>query len=226
MIKRIPLSIFSLAASVLFSAGVVAQDQTEVTIQVKKDGKVLQDTTYQFDDADQAKHAVMMMEALSGHEEGMDHVTYNYTTAHSGSGHSKAMVFISEDGEKTEIKEFHGDSLVWVSEEEGGGDMVMEKKIKVVVSGDEDGTWTVLQNDEEQINKEENIFIIKSDEEMDAEMKKIIEEQGDGENVKVIIITSDDDGNYKVDVDQDEDSGQDVNVEVKVIQKKQKEEKK
>jgi len=225
MKKRMPLLIFSLAASVLFSAGIVAQEQTEGTIQIKKDGKVIQDTTYQFDDADEAKDAVMMMEVLSGHVEGMENVTYNYTSAHPGRSHSKAMVFISEDGEKTEIKEFHGDSLVWVSEEEGEGDIVKEKQIKVIVSGDEEGTWNVVTSDDEIHEAHKNVYILK-DEDGDIEIEKIIEEHGDGENVKVIVITSDEDGDYKVNVGQDADSDQDVDVEVKVIQKKQKEEKK
>ena len=155
----------SLVAAFIFSTGLLAQEKTEVSILVKKDGKVVKDTTYLFDDASEAKHAMKMMEIMSGDEPHMEHVKYNYTTAHSGSGHSKAMVFISEDGETTEITEFHGDSLVWVSEEDGahahgkkvivmkskdgstfdilldedseGGDVVKKKEVRVGVSSDE-----------------------------------------------------------------------------------------
>lgn len=205
----------SIVASIMFSAGLMAQEQTEVTIQIKKDGKVIQDTTYQFDDADEARHALMMMEVLSGQEEGMEHVTYNYTTAHPGSSHSKAMVFISEDGETTKIEEFHGDSLVWVSEEEMEGDHVKVMKYKMKEGDHPHGEHVIIMKSEDG-----NTFDI------------LVDEDSDEENVKVIVITSDEAADYKVDVDQDVDSDQDmdsdqdIDVEVKVIKKKQKEEKK
>lgn len=206
----------SIVASIMFSAGLMAQEQTEVTIQIKKDGKVIQDTTYQFDDADEARHALMMMEVLSEHKEGMEHVTYNYTTAHPGSSHSKAMVFISEDGETTKIEEFHGDSLVWVSEEEMEGDHVKVMKYKMKEGEHPHGEHVIIMKSEDG-----NTFDILIDEDSEVE-----------ENVKVIVITTDEDGDidvdvdHDVDVDQDVDSDQDVEVEVKVIKKKQKEEKK
>ncbi len=193
-----------IAASLILSTGLLAQEQVDVSIKVKKDGKVIKDTTYQFDDASEAKHAIMMMEVLSGDEEHMDDVHYNYTTAHSGSGHSKAMVFISEDGETTEIKEFHGDSLTWVSEGESPhahgrkvivmksddgntfdilvdedseeGDIVKKKEIKVMVSSDEEGNWTVVEGDEKMFDTDENVYIIKGDDDMKVEMKKIMKE--------------------------------------------------
>ena len=172
--------------------------------------------------------------------------------AHSGSGHSKAMVFISEDGETTEIKEFHGDSLTWVSEgesphkhgkkmivmksddgntfdilvdEEGeGADVVKTQKVKVVVSGDEEGTWNVIESDMDEINKEENIFIIKGDDDMGAEMKKILKKYDgtEGSNVKVIVIKESGDIHMEHDVDHDEDHDEDVEVEVEVIKREKK----
>ena len=63
-----------LAASLILSTGLLAQEQVDVSIKVKKDGKVIKDTTYQFDDASEAKHAIMMMEVLSGDEEHMENV--------------------------------------------------------------------------------------------------------------------------------------------------------
>ena len=210
-----------LAASLILSTGLLAQEQVDVSIKVKKDGKVIKDTTYQFDDASEAKHAIMMMEVLSGDEEHMENVHYNYTTAHSGSEHSKAMVFISEDGETTEIKEFHGDSLTWVSEgdsphkhgkkvivmksDDGNtfdilvdedseeGDIVRTKEIKVMVSDDEEGNWTVVEGDDEESS-----------------------------NVKVIVIKESGDIHMEHDVDHDEDHDEDVEVEVKVIKKEKK----
>ncbi len=50
MKKLILHSILSLAAAFILSFSLVAQEKTEITIQVKKDGKVVQDTTYRFDD--------------------------------------------------------------------------------------------------------------------------------------------------------------------------------
>jgi len=250
MKNKLPYWILSIAASLFLSTGLLAQEQTEVSILVKKDGKVVKDTTYLFDDAAEAKHAMKMMEVMSGDEPHMEHVTYNYTTAHVGSGHSKAMVFISEDGEKTEIKEFHGDSLVWVSEEDGahahgkkvivmksadgstfdilldedyeGGDVVKKKEIKVMVSGDEDGSWTIVEGDEKMMDKDENVFIIKGDDEVKVKIMKIMEEEGDGENVKVIVIKEGGDVHMDLHEDHDKDHDHDEEVEVKVVKKKEK----
>jgi hypothetical protein len=175
MKKYIRFWALSIAASLVLSAGLLAQEKVDVSIKVKKDGKVIQDTTYQFDDASEARNAIKLMEVLSGEDEPMENFHYNYTMAHQGSGHSRAMVFISEDGETTEIKEFHGDSLIWVSEgesphvqgkkviviksddgntfdivvDEDGGEsgIVKTKEIKVMVSGDQEGNWTVIEED-------------------------------------------------------------------------------
>jgi hypothetical protein len=238
MKKNTPFWILSIAASLILSTGLLAQDQIEMSIKVKKDGKLVKDTTYLFDDADEAKHAMKMMEIVSGDEPHKEHVTYNYTTTHAGSNHSKAMVFISEDGETTEMTEFSGDSLVWVSEEEHdgkhphgkhvivmksddgttfdilvdedyeGGDVVKKKEIRVVVSGDEDGSWTVVEGDDE----------------VKVKVMKLIEEEGDGENVKVIVITEGGDlhEDHDCDHDHDKDCDHDEEVEVKVVKKKKK----
>ncbi len=245
MMKFIPKLILSAAATLFLSTGLLAQEQIEMSIKVTKDGKVVKDTTYQFDDAAEAKNAMKMMEVMSGDE---------LHKAHSGSGHSKAMVFISEDGETTEITEFSGDSLVWVSEEDGahahgkkvivmkskdgntfdilvdedmeGSDGVKKKEIKVVVSGDEDGNWTVVEGDEKMMDKDENVFIMKGDDDVKVKVMKIMEEEGDGENVKVIVITEegdlheDHDMDHDHDVDHDNDTDHEEEVEVKVVKKK------
>ena len=231
-----------------------------MSIKVTKDGKVVKDTTYQFDDASEAKHMMQMMEVMSGDEPHM---------AHAGSGHSKAMVFISEDGETTEITEYHGDSLVWVTEEESdgkhvkvmkykidegegahgkkviimksedgttfdilvdedseGGDVVKKKEVRVVVSGDEEGNWTVVEGDEKMMDKDENVFIMEGDDEVKVKVMKIMEEEGDGENVKVIVITESgdlhEDHDHDIDSDHDEDTDHEEEVEVKVVKKKEK----
>ncbi len=273
MKKIRPFWILSIAASLILSTGLLAQEQIEMSIKVKKDGKLVKDTTYLFDDADEAKHAMKMMEIVSGDEPHKEHVTYNYTTTHAGSNHSKAMVFISEDGETTEITEFSGDSAVWVTEEEHdgkhvkvmkykideggdahgkhvivmksddgstfdilvdedyeGGDVKKKKEIKVVVSSDEDGSWTVVEGDEKMMDEDENVFIIKGDDEVKVKVMKLIEEEGDGENVKVIVITEGGDLHEDHDVDHDKDSDHDedsdheeeVEVEVEVVKKEKK----
>ena len=247
MKNKLPYWILSIAASLFLSTGLLAQDQVEVSIKVTKDGKVVKDTTYEFDDASEAKHALKMMEVMSGDEPHMEHVSYDYTMSHAGSGHSKSMVFISEDGETTEIKELHGDSLVWVSEEDGahahgkkvivmksddgstfdilidedheGGHIVKKKEIKVMVSEDEEGNWTVVEGDEKMMDKD-----------MKVKVMKIMEEEGDGENVKVIVIKEGGDvhmdlhEDHDKDHDHDEDSDHDeeVEVDVKVVKKEKK----
>ena len=208
----------SLVAAFVFSANLMAQEKTEVSIQVKKDGKVLRDTTYQFDDADEAEHVLKVVEVMSGLDVDMDqgHYSYNYTMSHSGREHGNAMVFISKDGEKTEIKEFHGDSLVWISEgvepdmehmhgenvmilKKGDGetfDILVEKegdepgkkRVKVVVSGDEKGNWTAVSPDEMDPDDNEKVYYISEDDDVQVKVRKIIEEDGEGENVKVIVI--------------------------------------
>ena len=153
--KKLIFSSISTFAFLFFTGGAMhAQEQTEVTIQVKKDGKVVKDTTYQFEDEADAKHAVKMFEMIS--DEGIHEMEFNYTMAHEGGEHANTMVFVSKDGEKTEIKEIHGDSLVWISEEDLEGEpvKVMKYKVKkgdvedgehvVVVSSSEGGTYDIL----------------------------------------------------------------------------------
>lgn len=221
----------SLVAAFIFSAGLIAQEKTEVSIQVKKDGKVVKDTTYQFDDAAEAKDVMKMVEVMSGVDADMEDMHYNYTTAHSGGKHANTMVFISKDGEKTEIREMHSDSLVWVSEGDGphmehmhGENVIVMKKgddetidiwvdkdgedsekkhIKVVVSGDEKGNWHAVTTDESDLD-----------------------EDGEAENVKVIVIKKeihedvDHDVDHDHDHDEDEDHDEDVDVDVEVVKKK------
>lgn len=176
----------SLMATLVLSMSLIAQQKTEVTIKIKEDGKVIKDTTYQFEDADEARHALKMMEILSGDEKHGMH--YNYTTAHAGGGESKAMIFISEDGKTTEIKKYHGDSLVWVSEGEHGEVHSHGEHVVVVKSGDGETFDVIIKEGSDELHEvNENVFIIKEDGE-DIDLEKIMEEHGEGENVKVIII--------------------------------------
>ena len=275
MKKRIPISTLSLVAALLFSTSLMAQETTEVTVKVTKDGKVVKDTTYVYDDDTKAKHAVKMMEVMSGDEKNM--MKYNYTVTSEGDKGVDKMIFISEDGEKTEIKEIHGDSMVWISEEDADGkhvnvfkkkmidgedphgehvvvmkkgdgetfDIFIDKEeykegkkgekkmVKVMVSGDEDGTWHV--DGKELKHVDEDVYIIKGGDDVKVELKEILEDH-DGENVKVIVVKTDIDENHDihehidihehhdhdVDVDHDEDKEVEVEVEKKVKKKSKK----
>ena len=204
MKNRIPLIFASLSLMFVFGMSLMAQEKTEVTVQVKKDGKVVKDTTYLFEDEAEAKHAIQMME----HN--------NYTMAHSGEGHSKAMVFISEDGKHTEIKHLDRDSLVWVSEDDHphGEHVVIVKSgdgetIDILIDEDEDGKKvkkkevTVIVSGDELHEAHENVYVIKGDgDDVHVEIEEIIKEHGDGENVKVIVIKKD--GDHDEDHDEDE----------------------
>lgn len=201
MKKATGIFLSGFVALFLLAAATFAQETTEITVQVKKDGKVLKDTTYHFEDETDAKHVIKMVEMLSG--DGLKELEYNYTTALSDDSDSKVMVVISKDGEKTEIREMTGDSLVWVSEgEEGDGPVkVMTykvetegepgmngKRIKVVVTEDEDGVTHI--SEEEMVESEEEVYVISGDE-SEKELKEIMEKvksEEEEENVKVIVI--------------------------------------
>ncbi len=213
MKKNTRFFILSIAAALFLSSGLLAQEKTEVTVKLKKDGKVVIDTTYLFDDMDEAKHALEMMDLVSGDDIHKEHIHYNVTSAHAGSGEAKTMVFISEDGETTEITEFSGDSNVWVTEEDGDthgkkvivmksedGDVVKTKEVKVIVSGDEDGNWTVVEGDEKMMDMDENIKVIV--------IKKSVD------------VDCDHDEDHDHDEDTDHDSDHEEEIEVKVIKKK------
>ncbi len=225
MKKRVPIFLASLSLTFVFGMSLMAQEKTEVTVQVKKDGKVVKDTTYQFEDEAEAKHAIQMMEVLSGEEKHMEH--YNYTIAHSGEGHSKAMVFISEDGKKTEIKHLEGDSLVWISED----DHLHGEHVVIVKSGDGE-TFDILIDEDELHEAHENVFISDDDEnvyvikgdgdDVHKEIEVLMKEHGDGENVKVIVIKKGGDHDHDHDEDVDQNHEVEKEVEVKVIKKEEK----
>ena len=210
-------------ALLFISSGLLAQEQVEVNVKVKKDGELVKDTTYLFDDVSEAKQAMKMMDVMSGEDAHMEHITYNYTSALPEGAHTRAMVFISEDGESTEIKEIHEDSLVWITEKKVDGDhvkvlkykikegeephgehVVIKKEIKVVVSEDDDATWHV-----------------EGDDEIKMKVMKIMEDEAEGEKVKVIVIEGGEDADVDHDHDVDMDHEHDVDVEVKVIKKKE-----
>ena len=128
----------------LFSAGLAAQE-TIVSVKVKKDGKVVKDTTYNFDDEIQAEHALMMMDMMGSEAEHQhedhdgEHVKIiKYKIDGDDAEGKKVVVIKSEDGETFDI-------LIDEDIEDEDGNIVKTKEVKVIVSGDEDGEWTVTE---------------------------------------------------------------------------------
>jgi hypothetical protein len=228
MKKRFQTSLFGLLVLFFLASVSIAQEQTEVTVHIEKDGKVVKDTTYKFESDDDAENAVRVFEALSG--EGLKEMEYNYSMTLPDEAEGRAMVFISKDGKKTEIKEMEGDSLVWVSEgadtdgpkvikykvetsndgegehvvvvtsdsggtfdvmideDEEGDAVTLEKRVKVIVTEDENGEKHVTK--EELIGGEKEVYVISGDESAE-ELKEMLEKAGsedEGDNVEVIII--------------------------------------
>lgn len=180
------LPVFAMA--LIFSTQLTAQE-TLVSVKVEKEGKVVKDTTYSFEDADQAEHAMMMMDMMAGDDEHMMKVHKSMSESHGA--HSKTMVFVSEDGKTTEIKEMDGDSLIWVSEGEHhhhgeesenvkvikykiDGDEGHSKKVVIVKTGDGE-TFDILIDDEGE-EKDEDGNIVKT-----KEVRVIVSEDEDGE---------------------------------------------
>ena len=236
MKRYLPFSLLAFTAAFLIATVLQAQDQTEVTIRVKKDGKVVKDTTYQFESETDAKNAVEMFEVLSGeepHESG-----FNYTVAHTGGEHGKAMVFVSKDGEKTEIREIHGDSLIWIAEDKDEGEPVKVIKYKVkkddgdgdehvvVVTSSEGGTYDILLDEDlegDQVKKEKRVKVIV--EESDGELKHISEEKIIESDDEVYVIKGDNAEKELKEVIENMESSDSDNVKVIIIKKDKKSEK-
>ena len=97
MKKTLSSLILSLAASLIFSGGLLAQEQTEVSIKVTKDGKVIQDTTYRFDNASDARDVVKMIEVLNGDDEGAFRTAANLEQDSPSSYYLLAVIAASQD---------------------------------------------------------------------------------------------------------------------------------
>jgi len=210
MKKRLYLSLLSLMMAVILAAGLMAQDKTEVTIQVKKDGKVIKDTTYQFNDADDAIQVMKMLGVMLGDE---GDIAHNYTATMSEDIQPGKMVFVSRDGEKTVVKEIHGDSLAWVTEGEPGDDV---KVLRYRVKGDDEsqGEHVIVMKSED--GKTFDILLDEDVDNGDANLEKKV----------TVVVSGDEDGEWKVIKSNDDDESEDVEVEVKVIKKIKKEEEK
>jgi hypothetical protein len=176
MKKALQGSLIGLVAIFFLSGTLLAQEQTKVTVRIEKDGKVVKDTTYQFENDTDAEHAVRMMEMLSG--EGLKEMEYNVTMSGSDDDENTTMVFISRDGKKTEVTGLEGDSLVWVSEggDEEGDVKVMKYKVNstgegehvVVVTSGSGGTYEVVIDEDEDggpVTVEKRVKVIVTEDE-------------------------------------------------------------
>ena len=214
MNKRLYFSLLSIVMAVVLQAGLLAQEKTEVTIQVKKDGKVIQDTTYQFNDADDASQVMKMLGIMLGDEEHSGEGAYSYSATMSEDIQPGKMVIVSRDGEKTVVKEINGDSLIWVSKGESDDDHV--KVFKYKIRGDDE-------------SQDQHVIVMKSE---DGESFNIISDEDvdngdtDAEKEVTVVVTGDKDGEWKVIKSGDDDETENVEVQVKVIKKIKKEEEK
>ena len=211
MKKRLYLSLLTVVMAVILQAGLMAQEKTEVTIQVKKDGKVIQDTTYKFNDADDANQVIKMLGVMLGDEE---HGAYNYTATMSEDIQPGKMVFVSRDGEKTVVKEISGDSLTWVSEGESDDDHVKVLKYRVKGDDESQGEHVIVMKSED--GESFDILLDEDVDNGDADIEKKV----------TVVVSGDEDGEWKVVKSDDDDDSEDVEVEVKVIKKIKKEEEK
>jgi hypothetical protein len=213
MNKKICTPALTFAALLLLSSGLLAQDKTEVSILVKKNGEVIKDTTYQFNNASDAENALDMMEIISEDEPVSGEYEYNYSMSRSEGNQKRAIVFISEDGDHTKITGLDGDSLVWIEE---GDDSDIQGEHVIVMKSKDGGTYNVIVEDEDEgqaDTKEKKIRVVVTDDEGGT---WTVHEGGedDEDGTSVIVIKK------QVEKDQDADLDKDVDVNVKVIKKK------
>ena len=148
------------------------------------------------------------------------------------------MVFVSKDGEKTEIREIHGDSLIWIAEDKDEGEPVKVIKYKVkkddgdgdehvvVVTSSEGGTYDILLDEDlegDQVKKEKRVKVIV--EESDGELKHISEEKIIESDDEVYVIKGDNAEKELKEVIENMESSDSDNVKVIIIKKDKKSEK-
>lgn len=138
----LPVTIFAF----IFSAGLSAQETT-VSVKVEKDGKLVKDTTYSFKDADQAQHALMMMDMMGSDDEmSGDSLVWISEGEHQHDGDVKVIKYKidSDDTEGTRVvvvKSGDGETFDILIDEDVNdedGNIVKTKEVKVIVSTDEE----------------------------------------------------------------------------------------
>jgi hypothetical protein len=138
-----------LLSAIVLTIGAIlfAQEKTEVSMKVVKDGKVVKDTTYTFDDAKEAKHAVHMFDAMASDEldihfsDSHDHMEIIHKDG-KAMKHGQKAVFISEDGKK--VKKTVDCNFEWISSDDGEEEVIIMKMDKdshghMYVSSDDEG---------------------------------------------------------------------------------------
>ena len=180
-------NLLAVVTILVFGTALFAQDKAEVNVKITKDGQVLKDTVYTYDDLEQAKHVVHMMEMLSGDDMHFEASDSKHMKMMASSGDSKKhkMIFISEDGD---VSEFGDMDMEWTSEE---GDSV--KVIKVRSNGKATAhAWV-----SDDMDEDEHVIINEGDGTVEVIVKKI-KDDGSDETVKEIrkeiVIESDDTG--------------------------------
>lgn len=195
--KKLQLSITLFLVSGFFlTSALFAQEKAEITLIVKKDGKVVHDTTYAYDDAKKAKHVVKMAEAMTK-EDPHGNVFYHSEKMHMDvkeGEHGHKMMYIYTDDEG--MHKVHGDSMVWISKEGKDCEDVKVIKKKIMVSGDGD--------------EEKHVYVIKSGGDGDFEITTV---EGDAKVMKI----KEEDGKI-IKIIESED-GKEKKVEVMVIEK-------
>lgn len=156
MKKHLSLSAIILALGVFL----FAQEKIEVSMKVIKDGKVVKDTTYAFEDSKKAKHAVHTFDAMASGEHHMEYIHKDENV--------KVIVQDLSDGDC-----------------DGNHKKVIKKKIIMISDEDgDDGTWTIKEGEDgkdimyKKIEGEDGEVII---------IKKI-KGEGDEEEIMVEVI--------------------------------------
>ena len=204
-----------------FATSLFSQEKTSVSIKVEKDGKVMHDTTYSYDDAKSAKHLVKMAEAMSKGDLYKHHSEHAYVTTdvYVDDEHGqkvKAYVYVDKDGHKTEVKEIHEDSLVTIVKkfEDGEEIKVIKKQLKVSAEdGEMKKVYVVTSEGDEAthhtidiLKDSDNIKVMKI-KEGEGNLITIIESEDGAEKEVMVKVISDEDGEgtWTVESDGDEE---------------------
>jgi hypothetical protein len=121
-------SLLALMAMAMFTLSVSAQE-TKVTIKVEKDGEIIKDTSYTYDDSQDAEHAMEMIELLSD------------DNGHTVTIHKEMKEHL--EGEEMKVMKYH----VEVGDESDGEHVIVMK------SGEGDDSWEIItsEGDEEEV---------------------------------------------------------------------------
>lgn len=163
----------------------IGQERAEVAVKILKDGKVVKDTIYQYDNLEEAKEAVKVMDIIASEkidEDDMKAMKVEIHEKHDGA--RKKLMMITEDGEIHEIKGEEG--FKWVTSEkvEDGEKVIIKEedgKIEVIIKEKKEGE----KGEKVEIKKE--VIVLSSDNE-DEDVTWTVKEAEDDEDIEVIVI--------------------------------------